>query len=67
MKETYKNRGIPLTVITKETVQAKKNRDNKNQKGRDPANSQQNDFLVKIKLSVSEPSPEYQSKDSNKV
>ena len=28
MKETYKNWGIPLTVITKETVQAK-NRDNK--------------------------------------
>ena len=27
MKETYKNWGIPLTVIQKETVQAK-NRDN---------------------------------------
>ena len=28
MKETYENWGIPLTVITKETDQAK-NRDNK--------------------------------------
>ena len=28
MKETYKNWGIPLTVITKKTVQAK-NRDKK--------------------------------------
>ena len=31
MKETYKNWGIPLTVITKEKVQAK-NRDNKTKK-----------------------------------
>ena len=31
MKETYKNWGIPLTVIIKETVQAK-DKDNKNKK-----------------------------------
>ena len=31
MKETYKNWGIPLTVITKETIQAK-DRDNKIEK-----------------------------------
>ena len=40
MKETYKNWGIPLTVITKETVQAK-DRDNKIKKERGPTNSQQ--------------------------
>ena len=49
MKETYKNWGIPLTVITKETVQAK-NRDNEIKKKRGPANPQQgNDCLFKIK------------------
>ena len=40
MKETYKNWDIPLTVITKETVQAK-NRDNKIKKRRGPTNPQQ--------------------------
>ena len=43
MKETYKNWGIPLTVITKETVQAKKNRDNeiKKKRERGPTSPQQ--------------------------
>ena len=69
MKETYKNWGIPLTAITKKIVHAKKERDNKNQKERGPTKPQQKSRWLPIqnKLSTSEPSPENQSKDSNKV
>ena len=47
MKETYKNWGIPLTVITKETVQAK-NRDNKIKKKKEVLQTlNKNDCLLK--------------------
>ena len=46
MKETYtKNWGILLTVITKETVQAK-NRDNKIKKERGPTNPRQKEMTA---------------------
>ena len=49
-EEDLQNWGIPLTVITKETVQAK-NRDNKNQKKKEvlqTLNQKGNDCLFKI-------------------
>ena len=47
MKETYKNWGIPLTVIIKETVQAKF-RDNKIKKKEVLQTLNKNDCLFKI-------------------
>ena len=48
MKETYKNRGIPLIVIAKDTVQAK-NRDTEIKKKRShKPSTKRNDCLFKI-------------------
>ena len=47
MKETYKNWGIPLTVIPKKgNSPGKKNRDNKNQKERGHTNPQQKEMTA---------------------
>ena len=59
MKEIYKNWGIPLAVITKETVQAKE-RDNENQKIGYYKSSTKKDYKMTAsskKRSISEPSP----------
>ena len=63
------NWGIPLTVIPKkETVQAKKNRDNKIRKKEVLQILDKQKWLpIQNILSISEPSLVYQSKDSTKV
>ena len=50
MKETYEAGGIPLTVIKKETVQAKKTRDNEIKKKEvlQTLNKRRNHCLFKI-------------------
>ena len=48
MKETYKNWGIPLTVVTKRNNSGKKNRDNKIKKKEVLQTLKKNNCLFKI-------------------
>ena len=70
-KEDLQNWGIPLTVIPKkETVQAKKNRDNtiKKKEVLQTLNKKKGEWLpIPNELSIPEPSLVYQDKDSKKV